>query len=296
MESIANQVNRRKLESRIRPGLKSLEEEIKELLAQPEIVQFIAKHEISQQALERSYSKLFEYQSEKAKYLSGESTSYEPVLVENEGFIDVAYRPSESLIQKQEESKKQKRIQLYGMPKGLREIRWTDISLDDPRRQELYIELGSYISNPQSIKGLYIFGDFGVGKTYMLAAMTNELAAQGKTVALIHYPTFCLDLNFQNVKEKVNEVKKADVLVLDDIGGELNNTWLRDSVLQVILQYRMQENLATFFTSNLSMNDLENHLAETKKTEDLWSSKRVMERVKYLAKEIHLQGENRRHG
>lgn len=48
----------------------------------------------------------------------------------------------------------------------------------------------------------------------------------------------------------------AQVLVLDDIGAEQHSPWVRDDVLQVILQYRMQENLPTFFTSNLSFDDL----------------------------------------
>jgi DNA replication protein DnaC len=52
---------------------------------------------------------------------------------------------------------------------------------------------------------------------------------------------------------------------LDDIGAESNNDWIRDNILQVILQYRMQENLPTFFTSNLTMDELEMRLAMTKK-------------------------------
>lgn len=84
-------------------------------------------------------------------------------------------------------------------------------------------------------------------------------------------------------------------MVLDDIGAELNNAWVRDSILQVILQHRMQENLPTFFTSNLNMTELELHLAETKKADEIWPAKRVMERVKYLASEVRLEGVNRRH-
>ena len=36
--------------------------------------------------------------------------------------------------------------------------------------------------------------------------------------------------------------------------------YLDDEVLGVILQYRMEENLPTFFTSNLSLKELEDHL------------------------------------
>ncbi len=37
------------------------------------------------------------------------------------------------------------------------------------------------------------------------------------------------------------------------------SAWVRDEILQVILQHRMQENLTTFFTSNFE-EDLERHL------------------------------------
>ena len=48
----------------------------------------------------------------------------------------------------------------------------------------------------------------------------------------------------------MDEIKLAEVLVLDDIGAEQSTPWVRDEILQVILQYRMQEDLPIFFTSN----------------------------------------------
>ena len=62
----------------------------------------------------------------------------------------------------------------------------------------------------------------------------------------------------------------------------------------MILQYRMQENLLTFFTSNLDFKDLEAHFATSRSGDETWQAKRIMERIRYLAKEIHLQGDNRR--
>jgi hypothetical protein len=76
---------------------------------------------------------------------------------------------------------------------------------------------------------------------------------------------------------------------LDDIGAESNNDWIRDNILQVILQYRMQENLPTFFTSNLTMDELEMRLAMTKKGMKLGPAKRVMERVRKLSREFRLE-------
>ena len=44
----------------------------------------------------------------------------------------------------------------------------------------------------------------------------------------------------------MDEIKQAEVLILDDIGAEQSTPWVRDEILQVILQYRMQEDLPTF--------------------------------------------------
>ena len=74
------------------------------------------------------------------------------------------------------------------------------------------------------------------------------------------------------------KIKQAEVLILDDIGAEQSTPWVRDEVLQVILQYRMQEDLPTFFTSNFNFEDLEKHFAKGKngnvkhgKLDALWS-------------------------
>ena len=88
--------------------------------------------------------------------------------------------------------------------------------------------------------------------------------------------------------------EKAEILILDDIGAEQMSAWVRDEILQVILQHRMQENLPTFFTSNFNFEELERHFAASRNGDETWQAKRVMERVKFLAKEIHLEGVNRR--
>jgi len=87
---------------------------------------------------------------------------------------------------------------------------------------------------------------------------------------------------------------RLEVLILDDIGAEQSSPWMRDEILQVILQHRMQENLPTFFTSNFSFADLERHFASSKNGDETWQAKRVMERIKFLAQEVRLEGENRR--
>jgi len=75
------------------------------------------------------------------------------------------------------------------------------------------------------------------------------------------------------------------------------SSWIRDEVFGVILQYRMQEQLPTFFSSNFTMNELEQHLTVTQRgDEEPLKAKRIMERIRYLTKEIEMTGRNRRNG
>ena len=94
-------------------------------------------------------------------------------------------------------------------------------------------------------------------------------------------------------EEVFDKVKKCDLLLIDDIGAETVTSWNRDEVLGTILQYRMQESLPTFFTSNLSLKELEVHLAGND-SEGKIKARRIIERIKYLTDNITMIAENRR--
>ena len=270
------------------------------ILENQEIQDFISENAFQPLQVNKSLSKFNEYVTEKAKFVSGETTKiagYEPILFNNEGFADVTYRATADTLAREAELSKKRRVRLIGMPKDMVDISWDDVLLDDANRIKAYQAVATFISDYPNQGGVYLYGQFGVGKSFMMAAMANELAEKGISTTLIHYPSFISDNSgFDDLKAQANEVKKTEVLVLDDMGAESNNDWIRDNILQVILQYRMQENLPTFFTSNLTMLELEQRLAMTKKGDETWSAKRVMERVRKLSTEYALAGENRRNG
>ena len=56
----------------------------------------------------------------------------------------------------------------------------------------------------------------------------------------------------------------------------------------------MNHKLPTFFTSNLTIDELENHLSLTKGSEDKVKARRIIERIKQLTKNIELISVNRR--
>ena len=92
----------------------------------------------------------------------------------------------------------------------------------------------------------------------------------------------------------MNDLKNADILLLDDIGAESVSEWSRDEILGTILQYRMDAKKTTFFTSNLTIEELEQHLSITKNGVNIVKAKRIIERIKQLTEDIELISKNRR--
>lgn len=278
---------------------------IQVILADPEVAEFISSHQLSQDEINLSLSKFNQFLVERAKFKTGDPSyiakGYSPILVMNEGYADVSYQETRELIDAKTKAAISDRINLVNLPKSYRNIRMSDFDINNASRMKALSELLDFVEQYPSPdqKGQYLFGDMGIGKSYLMAAMARELSEQkGISTTLLHFPSFTIDvknaISTGSVKEEIDAVKSVPVLILDDVGAEQATSWVRDEILQVILQYRMLEDLPTFFTSNYSFNDLEKKWANIKGNDETWQAKRVMERVRYLAKEFHLEGANRR--
>ncbi|MFZ2186170.1 MAG: primosomal protein DnaI [Streptococcus parauberis] len=278
---------------------------IQVILADPEVAEFISSHQLSQDEINLSLSKFNQFLVERAKFKTGDPSyiakGYSPILVMNEGYADVSYQETRELIDAKTKAAISDRINLVNLPKSYRNIRMSDFDINNASRMKALSELLDFVEQYPSPdqKGLYLFGDMGIGKSYLMAAMARELSEQkGISTTLLHFPSFTIDvknaISTGSVKEEIDAIKSVPVLILDDVGAEQATSWVRDEILQVILQYRMLEDLPTFFTSNYSFNDLEKKWANIKGNDETWQAKRVMERVRYLAKEFHLEGANRR--
>lgn len=279
------------------------QELVKQIMADPDVAAFIQQEKLTQAEIQRSVSKFNQYITERNRFLLGDETyiakGYKPILVKNEGYADVAYEETPELIEQEKLKNIKERINLINLPSSLKDASFSQIDLKK-NRDEIFERLANFVAAyPNYQKAVYLYGDFGIGKSYLMAALAHELSVErGASTTLVHYPSFVLDvknaISSGLVKEKIDQVKTAQVLILDDIGAEQSSPWMRDEILQVILQHRMQENLPTFFTSNFSFADLERHFASSKNGDETWQAKRVMERIKFLAQEVRLEGENRR--
>jgi len=278
---------------------------VQKIMKDPDVVAFIQQESLNQDELSRSISKFNQYITERDKFLRGDTDyiakGYKPILVMNHGYADVSYEETPELIAAEKEAAIKNRLKLINLPASLKKVSFADVDADDEKRFTVFRRLVEFSeAYPHVRKGLYLYGDFGVGKSFMVAALAHDLSEKrGVSSTLLHYPSFVIDVKNAigdgNVKTLVDELKLSEVLILDDIGAEQSTAWVRDEILQVILQYRMQEDLPTFFTSNFDFEDLEKHFAKGKNGNDeTWEARRVMERIRYLAEETRLEGVNRR--
>lgn len=191
-------------------------------------------------------------------------------------------------------------LDLFEMPKEIKNASFKDIYKDDKTRMPIikyFKEFMDNYGNERKPKGIYLTGSFGSGKTYLIASLFNEMAKKGEKSILIYYPEFLRSLkaSFQtNYTEQFNYIKKIPLLLLDDIGAENCSNWSRDEVLGPILQYRMENCLPTFFTSNLTLAELEKHLGITSSGVDKVKARRIIERIKQLTTTLELISKNRR--
>lgn len=303
-EHLEKMMDRNKLNETFRKIMKE------DVLKDPDVRNFISENRsvLDNEAIERSAAKLYEFVLEKKKAATRDGElmpGYYPKLILNNKRIDVTYVPSEDLLNRQKSDQIRQRIHSIYMPKDIKQATLEEFEATRNRQESLskamdFIE--SYLENPQVFhKGLYLHGAFGVGKTYLLGAIAYELSEQGHPTTLVHFPTFAVEMKNSigrnTTEDKLGVFKRAKILMLDDIGADSMSSWIRDDVLGVILQHRMQEELPTFFSSNFDMEHLEKeHLRMSQRGEDEpLKAKRIMERIRFLAEEVEMSGDNRRH-
>lgn len=149
-------------------------------------------------------------------------------------------------------------------------------------------------------KGFYFYGVPGAGKTYLAMAIANHFAKQDKKCALVHVPTLAskYSSSYSDYEQKevlLNHLRKAFLVVFDDIGAESYTSWFRDEILFPILNDRMEAHKLTLFTSNHNVEALQNHFRYNQKADDeAVKSSRMMERILSLAQPLNIAGINRR--
>ncbi len=220
--------------------------------------------------------------------------------ISNDKIIEFSYDACPKYQKQLKEDSYKENLDLYDMPKDIKDASFKNIYKDDKARVPIIKYFKEFMDNydkEDKPKGIYLNGSFGSGKTYLIAALFHEMAKKGVQSILIYYPEFLRNLKASfstDYAEKFTHIKKVPLLLFDDIGAENCSNWSRDEVLGPILQYRMENHLPTFFTSNLTLDELEKSLSITTSGVDKVKARRIIERIKQLTISLELVSKNRR--
>ena len=289
-----------------------LDEYFEEALQNKEFKAFVSKIKLKRKELKKYTSLLEESSKEYTNCLNCknilecknklEGYAYLPKVTDDQ--LEFSYKACRYKKKINKENKYHENTMLYNIPDDIKNASMKKIYKTDKKRYDVISSLVNFIKTykeSKNQKGLYLYGNFGSGKTYLISAALNELAKDGYKSAIVFWPEFLNDLKSSfnsNIKTqfnaKYNSVKKAPILLIDDIGSELVTSWSRDEILCPILQYRMENKLPTFFTSNLDLKALEQRLSITSKGDDIISAGRIISRIKQLSEYKELISKNLR--
>lgn len=194
-----------------------------------------------------------------------------------------------------EEKRKRDRLQYLdsmrrtGFPDAeMRE--WTFAKSDHTDRKNENIAR-RYVANFDAMRsqgtGLLLCGSVGTGKSFLAAAIANELINQG---------TPCLMTNFSRIISRVSEkfggdqkylddLNRFDLLIIDDLGSERDTEFAWEKVMNVV-DARYRAGLPLIITTNLTLKDLAD-------PSDI-RRQRVFSRLKEMCVFLEVNGADRR--
>ena len=118
---------------------------------------------------------------------------YSLTAIPKEKIIDFSYVMCNQKNENDQQLAYQQNLSLYEMPMDIKNASFKDMYKDDKARVPIVKYFKEFINNYDSLekpKGVYLNGSFGSGKTYLVAALFNELAKKNIKSALIYYPEF----------------------------------------------------------------------------------------------------------
>ena len=116
---------------------------------------------------------------------------------------------------------------------------------------------------------LLLYGDTGLGKTFVCHCIAKDLLDAGKTVLYQTAPRLCKVLeDYRFNRESMTEpgemleaIDEVDLLILDDLGSEMT-TLVTQAALFEIINQRMLTRKHTVISTNLSLGMLHNDYSE----------------------------------
>jgi primosomal protein DnaI len=217
------------------------------------------------------------------------------------GAIVSAISPCDKQQAYEEDMRRRRLMRSYYVSEETMAASFDRLELDQANRAAVAaaIRFCQTVGSGERVKGLYLHGPFGVGKSYIMGAIARELSERNIASLMVYVPDFVREmkdsLSDQSYAGKLELLKEVPVLILDDIGAENLTPWVRDEVLGVILNQRVNNHLPTLFTSNYSLEELEEHLSISNGNRiERTKAARIMERIRHYVDVYLIMRKNQR--
>lgn len=126
----------------------------------------------------------------------------------------------------------------------------------------------AFVALSKAIKGqdpnwVYLTGDSGSGKSFVLATFAGQYAAKRPGCAFVSTAQIVEELKDMSINDKkefektLTRLSSCPLLVLDEFGNEFKSEYTYSSILFPIIQGRAKVGLPTFFASDFSFEDIE---------------------------------------
>lgn len=140
--------------------------------------------------------------------------------------------------------------------------------------------------------GILIYGETGLGKTFLSNCIAKALLDKGHTVLYLSsinlFENILSDIIMNNGHEQnkvtlYDYIYNCDLLIIDDLGTELTNSFVQSQLFEII-NTRNNKQLSTIISTNLTLRQLQERYTE-----------RIMSRIMDSYLVFHFYGDNIRY-
>lgn len=163
--------------------------------------------------------------------------------------------------QREKESRAADDLLLLSNLDAFRDKTFESFNPDVPGVRRAFVRATEYARRPNG--WLILFGNYGVGKTHLAAAIANEALRRHYRVLFTIVPDLLDHLRStfgptSEVKydDRFEMVRDVPLLILDDLGTENTTPWAREKLFQIV-NHRYNYALSTVITSNRKPEDID---------------------------------------
>lgn len=138
----------------------------------------------------------------------------------------------------------------------IKKARRSAVSRNEALKEMYFVSLG------KSERWIYLTGNVGSGKSYLLACLANVITKEKGKGVFSDSESLLSELKDMSIEDHESFEKLFDsicncsILVLDDFGNEYKTEYVYTSILFPILSYRDKANLPTAFSSDFSIDQI----------------------------------------